>query len=108
MKVFTKTGGSTNLSVAMLSWCIHIDVTESQLLFISGLELQSIQRKVTCLSMYLYLLSLVVQCLFLLAWGNLANILKGGGRVDEAEMAYRNALSYRPNMADAHYNLSVK
>ena len=25
--------------------------------------------------------------------------------MDEAEIAYHNALSYRPNMADAHYNL---
>ncbi|XP_062511641.1 protein O-mannosyl-transferase TMTC2-like isoform X2 [Corticium candelabrum] len=41
------------------------------------------------------------------AWGNLANVLKGSGRTDEAEAAYRNALSYRPNMADAHYNLGI-
>ncbi|WAR20036.1 TMTC2-like protein [Mya arenaria] len=39
------------------------------------------------------------------AWGNLANIFNNQGRVDDAETAYRNALKYRPNMSDTHYNL---
>ncbi|XP_033629569.1 protein O-mannosyl-transferase TMTC2-like [Asterias rubens] len=41
------------------------------------------------------------------AWGNLANILKTQGKSAEAEDAYRNALSYRGNMADVHYNLGI-
>ncbi|XP_077990918.1 protein O-mannosyl-transferase TMTC2-like [Glandiceps talaboti] len=41
------------------------------------------------------------------AWGNLANILKSQGKVEEAEMAYKKALEYRGNMADAHYNLGI-
>lgn len=39
------------------------------------------------------------------AYGNLANILSSTGRKDEAEQAYKKALSYRNNMADVHYNL---
>ena len=39
------------------------------------------------------------------AYGNLANILSSTGRKDEAEWAYKKALSYRNNMADVHYNL---
>lgn len=39
------------------------------------------------------------------AWGNLANVLKANGEDIEAEQAYRKALSFRGNMADAHYNL---
>ncbi|XP_038047576.1 protein O-mannosyl-transferase TMTC2-like [Patiria miniata] len=41
------------------------------------------------------------------AWGNLANILKSQGKTAEAEEAYKNALSYRGNMADVHYNLGI-
>ncbi|XP_064605710.1 protein O-mannosyl-transferase TMTC2-like [Liolophura sinensis] len=40
-------------------------------------------------------------------WGNLANIYYGQGRSSEAEAAYRNALKYRGNMADVHYNLGI-
>lgn len=36
---------------------------------------------------------------------NLASILSRNGLKQEAEEAYRKALNYRPNMADAHYNL---
>ena len=39
------------------------------------------------------------------AWGNLANILNGKGKAQEAEDAYKNALRHRANMADVHYNL---
>jgi Tfp pilus assembly protein PilF len=39
------------------------------------------------------------------AWGNLANVWNQQGKVTAAEQAYRNALSYRSNMADTHYNL---
>lgn len=41
------------------------------------------------------------------AWGNLANIYNSQGRVTDAETAYRNALKYRPNMSDTHYNLGI-
>ncbi|XP_070556882.1 protein O-mannosyl-transferase TMTC2-like [Ptychodera flava] len=41
------------------------------------------------------------------AWGNLGNVLKVQGKMEEAEMAYRNALKHRSNMADAHYNLGI-
>ncbi|XP_057381261.1 protein O-mannosyl-transferase TMTC2-like [Daphnia carinata] len=41
------------------------------------------------------------------AYGNLANILSSTGRKDEAEQAYKKALSYRNNMADVHYNLGI-
>lgn len=41
------------------------------------------------------------------AWGNLANILNNQGNTVEAENAYRQALAYRGNMADVHYNLGV-
>ncbi|XP_041452725.1 protein O-mannosyl-transferase TMTC2-like [Lytechinus variegatus] len=41
------------------------------------------------------------------ALGNLANIYKTAGRIQEAEEAYRRALTYRRNMADVHYNLGV-
>lgn len=41
------------------------------------------------------------------ALGNLANVLSGQGRRAEAEKAYRTALTYRPNMADVHYNLGL-
>ncbi|XP_074651440.1 protein O-mannosyl-transferase TMTC2-like [Tubulanus polymorphus] len=41
------------------------------------------------------------------AWGNLANIYNSQGRVEEAESAYKAALSYRSNMADVHYNLGI-
>ncbi|TNN52290.1 Transmembrane and TPR repeat-containing protein 2 [Liparis tanakae] len=34
------------------------------------------------------------------AWGNLGNVLKSQGEMEEAEQAYRNALYYRSNMAD--------
>ncbi|XP_017486298.1 PREDICTED: transmembrane and TPR repeat-containing protein 2-like, partial [Rhagoletis zephyria] len=41
------------------------------------------------------------------ALGNLGNILKAQGRIEEAEAAYRAALRHRPNMADVHYNLGL-
>lgn len=41
------------------------------------------------------------------AWGNLGNVLKNQGKMDEAELAYRNALYYRRNMADMLYNLGL-
>ncbi|RUS78414.1 hypothetical protein EGW08_013828 [Elysia chlorotica] len=41
------------------------------------------------------------------AWGNLANIFNDQQAFGEAEEAYRNALKYRPNMADVHYNLGI-
>ncbi|KAL4232912.1 Protein O-mannosyl-transferase tmtc2 [Mactra antiquata] len=41
------------------------------------------------------------------AWGNLANIYNREGRIQDAEMAYRNALKYRSNMGDTHYNLGI-
>ncbi|XP_052238315.1 protein O-mannosyl-transferase TMTC2-like isoform X1 [Dreissena polymorpha] len=41
------------------------------------------------------------------AWGNLANIYNNQGRITDAETAYRNALKYRPNMSDTHYNLGI-
>lgn len=41
------------------------------------------------------------------AWGNLGNVLKNQGKVEEAERAYRNALYYRRNMADMLYNLGL-
>ncbi|CAH1103681.1 unnamed protein product [Psylliodes chrysocephalus] len=39
------------------------------------------------------------------AYGNLGSVLSSQGRVDEAEIAFRKALQFRPNMADVHYNL---
>ncbi|XP_078036854.1 transmembrane O-mannosyltransferase targeting cadherins 2 [Augochlora pura] len=39
------------------------------------------------------------------AYGNLGSVLSAQGRVAEAEEAFVQALSYRPNMADVHYNL---
>ncbi|XP_060892676.1 protein O-mannosyl-transferase TMTC2 [Labrus mixtus] len=41
------------------------------------------------------------------AWGNLGNVLKSQGSMEEAEQAYRNALYYRSNMADMLYNLGL-
>ena len=41
------------------------------------------------------------------AWGNLGNILNAQKRHAEAEAAYRQALLYRSNMADVHYNLGI-
>lgn len=41
------------------------------------------------------------------AYGNLANILSAQGKKQEAEWAYKKALSYRSNMADVHYNLGI-
>ncbi|XP_014915942.1 protein O-mannosyl-transferase TMTC2 [Poecilia latipinna] len=41
------------------------------------------------------------------AWGNLGNVLKNQGKMEEAEKAYRNALHYRGNMADMLYNLGL-
>ncbi|XP_012943423.1 protein O-mannosyl-transferase TMTC2 [Aplysia californica] len=41
------------------------------------------------------------------AWGNLANIYNDKKMAEKAELAYRNALKYRPNMADVHYNLGI-
>ena len=42
---------------------------------------------------------------WLLTVGNLANILSSQGKKEQAEIAYKQALSYRSNMADVHYNL---
>ncbi|KAH0947589.1 hypothetical protein HN011_001576 [Eciton burchellii] len=39
------------------------------------------------------------------AYGNLGSVLSEQGRVTEAEEAFVQALRYRPNMADVHYNL---
>ena len=40
------------------------------------------------------------------AYGNMAAILaRDGHRQVEAEYAYRQALTYRPNMAESHFNL---
>ena len=39
------------------------------------------------------------------AYGNLGSVLSAQGRVAEAEEAFVQALRYRPNMADVHYNL---
>lgn len=41
------------------------------------------------------------------AYGNLGSVLSSQGRVEEAEAAFRTALSYRPNMAEVHYNLGI-
>ncbi|CAL9697238.1 unnamed protein product [Knipowitschia caucasica] len=41
------------------------------------------------------------------AWGNLGNVLKSQSKMAEAELAYRNALYYRSNMADMLYNLGL-
>ncbi|XP_046890771.1 protein O-mannosyl-transferase TMTC2 [Hypomesus transpacificus] len=41
------------------------------------------------------------------AWGNLGNVLKNQGKMEEAEQAYRSALYYRRNMADMLYNLGL-
>lgn len=41
------------------------------------------------------------------AWGNLGNVLKSQSKISEAEIAYRNALYYRSNMADMLYNLGL-
>ncbi|KAK3752309.1 hypothetical protein QZH41_001492 [Actinostola sp. cb2023] len=41
------------------------------------------------------------------SWANLGTMLSGRGKVQEAEKAYRKALTYRSNMADTHYNLGV-
>ncbi|XP_074037770.1 protein O-mannosyl-transferase Tmtc2 [Leptinotarsa decemlineata] len=41
------------------------------------------------------------------AYGNLGSVLSSQGRVVEAELAFREALHYRPNMADVHYNLGI-
>ena len=39
------------------------------------------------------------------SFSNLGNILYAKGRVDEAELCFKEAISHRPNMADTHYNL---
>lgn len=39
------------------------------------------------------------------ALGNLGSVLSAQGRHQEAKEALKAALSYRPNMADVHYNL---
>ncbi|XP_043487611.1 protein O-mannosyl-transferase TMTC2-like isoform X1 [Polistes fuscatus] len=41
------------------------------------------------------------------AYGNLGSVLSAQGRVAEAEEAFTQALRYRPNMADVHYNLGI-
>lgn len=52
-------------------------------------------------------LTLIKLCilLFSIAYGNLGSILSSQGRFAEAEEAFIQALRYRPNMADVHYNL---
>ncbi|EFN84706.1 Transmembrane and TPR repeat-containing protein CG4341 [Harpegnathos saltator] len=47
-----------------------------------------------------------IRSMLLAAYGNLGSILSEQGRVAEAEEAFVQALRYRPNMADVHYNLS--
>ncbi|XP_057367403.1 protein O-mannosyl-transferase TMTC2-like [Daphnia carinata] len=39
------------------------------------------------------------------AYGNLGVVLQESGRLAEAEWNFKQALSYRPNMADVHHNL---
>ena len=39
------------------------------------------------------------------SFSNLGNILYAKGRVDEAEVCFKEAIRHRPNMADTHYNL---
>ncbi|XP_055591689.1 protein O-mannosyl-transferase TMTC2-like [Uranotaenia lowii] len=41
------------------------------------------------------------------ALGNLGSVLSAQGRNQEAKEALKAALSYRPNMADVHYNLGI-
>lgn len=41
------------------------------------------------------------------AYGNLGSVLSEQGRMAEAEEAFVQALRYRPNMADVHYNLGI-
>ncbi|VDO88494.1 unnamed protein product [Haemonchus placei] len=41
------------------------------------------------------------------AYSNLGRVYASQMRLDEAEAAYKNALAYRPNMADTWYNLGV-
>jgi len=53
----------------------------------------------------IYVLMFLYHSSLCLAYGNLGNILSLQGRKDEAERSYRLALSFRPNMADVHYNL---
>lgn len=43
--------------------------------------------------------------IFVLAYGNLANVFVRQKKFKEAEDAYRSALRFRYNMADTHYNL---
>ncbi|CAH2247086.1 jg23915 [Pararge aegeria aegeria] len=38
-------------------------------------------------------------------YGNLGSVLSTQERNSEAEIAFKKALEYRPNMADVHYNL---
>lgn len=42
---------------------------------------------------------------FISALGNLGSVLSAQGRYPEAKQALLEALKYRPNMADVHYNL---
>ncbi|MPC52713.1 Transmembrane and TPR repeat-containing protein 2 [Portunus trituberculatus] len=51
--------------------------------------------------------SLTLPSFSITAYGNLANILSSQGKKEEAEWAYKKALSYRSNMADVHYNLGI-
>ena len=39
------------------------------------------------------------------SFSNLGNILYAKGRVEEAEVCFKEAIRHRPNMADTHYNL---
>ena len=42
------------------------------------------------------------------SWANLGNILDAAGNADgSAELAFKQALLHRPNMADTHYNLGI-
>lgn len=41
------------------------------------------------------------------SWSNYGNILDGQGNLAGAELAFKQALIHRPNMADTHYNLGI-
>ena len=39
------------------------------------------------------------------ALGNLGNVLTQKGKLSDAELVFKKALTFRSNMADTHYNL---
>ena len=41
------------------------------------------------------------------SWSNLGSVMNARGQSDTAELALKQALQLRPNMADSHYNLGV-